>query len=351
NPTYQFLTWEFFHPDALAVAPLLFAYWAARSARWRWFVVATVLAMACKEDVALVVAGLGLLIWLRGDRGHGLRTALAGFGWFLLSTRLLMRRALGGLDPFYDAFFPELGGDALGVVRGALARPRRVFDIATRPDRISYYRMILAPFAFLPLAEPPTMALVAGPLLAVNALTSSPYARDYRYHYSALVVAGVTVATVEVIARLGRNPSARRFLVGLVAATALATSVAWGPSPIGVKYRSGIWPLVDDPRVAAKRHAVDLVPPNARVAAGYDLVPHLAHRVEIYQFPEPWTVFTWGIAGEGLPDPDRVEWLVLDRRHFLTEDDRSLAERLLSGSFQVRFERDGVVVAQRTRPG
>ncbi len=30
NPTYQWLTWEFFHPDALAVAPLLFAYWAAR---------------------------------------------------------------------------------------------------------------------------------------------------------------------------------------------------------------------------------------------------------------------------------------------------------------------------------
>ena len=27
NPTYQFLTWEFFHPDALAIALLLFAYW------------------------------------------------------------------------------------------------------------------------------------------------------------------------------------------------------------------------------------------------------------------------------------------------------------------------------------
>ena len=33
NPTYQWLTWEFFHPDALAIAPLLFAYWAARDRR------------------------------------------------------------------------------------------------------------------------------------------------------------------------------------------------------------------------------------------------------------------------------------------------------------------------------
>ena len=26
NPTYQWLTWEFFHPDAVAIGPLLFAY-------------------------------------------------------------------------------------------------------------------------------------------------------------------------------------------------------------------------------------------------------------------------------------------------------------------------------------
>ena len=45
NPTYQYLTWEYFHPDALALGPLLFAYWAARAGagggspsppRWPW---------------------------------------------------------------------------------------------------------------------------------------------------------------------------------------------------------------------------------------------------------------------------------------------------------------------------
>jgi len=53
NPTYQWLMWEFFHPDALSIAPLLFAYWAARERRWGWFAVAGGLAIACKEDVAL----------------------------------------------------------------------------------------------------------------------------------------------------------------------------------------------------------------------------------------------------------------------------------------------------------
>ena len=102
-----------------------------------------------------------------------------------------------------------------------------------------------------------------------------------------------------------------------MAATALATSVAWGPSPIGSQYRSGIWPLVADPRVAARAPASSSSPRTPGWRPIYDLVPHLTHRVEIYQFPEPWAVFAWGIGGEGLPDPDRVEWLVLDRQRLL----------------------------------
>ena len=40
HPTSQWLVWEFFHPDAVSIGPLLFAYWAARSgagtgSRWR----------------------------------------------------------------------------------------------------------------------------------------------------------------------------------------------------------------------------------------------------------------------------------------------------------------------------
>ena len=125
NPTYQYLVWEYFHPDALAIAPLLFAYWAARAKRWRWYVVAVVLAMACKEDVALAVAGLGLLIWFRGDRRIGVATFLGAIGWFVLSTRVLMRWALGGLSPFYDYFFPDLGRNAGEVARTAVDPSRQ----------------------------------------------------------------------------------------------------------------------------------------------------------------------------------------------------------------------------------
>jgi len=349
NPTYQFLTWEFFHPDALAVAPLLFAYWAARAERWGWFALAALLALACKEDVAPAIAIVGILVTVRGHRWIGSAVAVVGTGWFLLSTRVLMPAFLGGLHPFYDSYFGEFGKGFANVTGNVVAHPVRAAHAATRDDRLHYYKMMLAPFAFIPLFALPTF-LVAVPMLAINALTSFPYARDYRYHYSALVFAGLMVATVEAVAFLGRRRGLRRVLVGLVVASALASSVAWGPSPISVKYRSGIWPLADGPRTGARRAAVAMVPEGQPVAASYYFVPHVAHRDKVYDFPEPWAAVNWGIAGEGLHDPGGVRWILVDRQLFSVYD-RALVARLLGSEFTVRYDVDDIVVAERTRPG
>lgn len=349
NPTYQYLTWEFFHPDALAISPLLFAYWAASVRRWRWFAVAAVLAVACKEDVALPMAVIGVLIYLRSDRRIGMITAAASVAWFVVSTRFLMPLWLGGLRPFYDSYFGDFGNSAGEVVRNVASRPSKAWDLATAKDRVSYYRMMFLPVAFVPFASPGTL-MIAVPMLTVNVLTSFPYAREIRYHYAALVLAGIILATVEGVARMGANPGFRRFLVGLLAATSLATTVAWGPSPMSVKYRSGLWPLTEDARNVTKRQAVDVVPADASVAASYYFVPHMAHRTHIYDFPEPWKAINWGIRGENLHDPGSVEWIVVDRLLF-SDYDRQLFDVLVADEFTVHLDKDDIVVAQRTRPG
>jgi uncharacterized membrane protein len=113
-----------------------------------------------------------------------------------------------------------------------VTRPHVVFRLATEADRLDYYALMIVPFALLPLAAPGRILLLAGPALAVNALTVASFPRDYRYHYSALVVAGLVVAAVDGIATIGRTSSARRVLAGVFAAVALAATVAWGPAPI-----------------------------------------------------------------------------------------------------------------------
>jgi len=347
NPTYQYLVWEYFHPDALAIAPFLFAYWAARTRRWKWFALAAVLAVACKEDVALSMAVLGVLIARWGDRRIGAIVVGAAVAWFALVTRVILPH-VNGIKAFYDTFFGEFGSSPFEVAKNVVVNPDRALKTATLPDRMNYYRMMLAPVAFLCFASFSTF-LIAAPMLAINILSTFPYQREIRYHYAALVLTGIILATVEAVANLGTTASLKRFFVGLLLATSLATTVAWGPSPISVKYHSGLWAQGPDPRRDSKQQAVAMVPEGAATSAIYYLVPHLSQRVRIYEFPVPWKPVNWGVNGENLHDPAVVRWLVLDRT-LLNADDKILLGQLLAGEFEMRFDKDDVLVAERVRP-
>ena len=84
-------------------------------------------------------------------------------------------------------------------------------------------------------------------------------------------------------------------------------------------------------------------------SAIYNLLPHLAHRDQIYDFPVPWRNVNWGVDGEHLANPADVRWIVVDRREMST-DDLALFERLLQRQFRAVFDRDDIVVAKRVRP-
>lgn len=345
NPTWQWLTWEFFHPEVLAGSALIGAWWAAWRHRWGWFAAGAVLAVACREDVALAVALLGVVVAARGARRVGTVTAVAALAWYLIATRVILVWG-NGTGPFYEAYFTDFGDGPGEVLRSVATRPWHALGVATRPDRLDYLRRMLTPFAFLPFAGPLAL-LPAAPAVAVNLLSSFPYTREITFHYQAIVVPTLAIGTVEGVARISRH---RRWLaptaVVVTLGAALATTVWWGPSPVGTRYRSGIWPLTPDPRQATKEQAVRLVPPNATVSASYTFVPHLTHRPRIYEFPVPWRNVNWGVRGEGLPDPRTVRWVVADRQT-LGPGDRAMLDRLLRSRFRPVLDRRGVVVARR----
>ena len=101
HPAVQGLTWWMYHPDSLAITPLVFAWWLARTARWRWFAVACAVALSCKEDMALAVLVMGLVIVARGrlfplsrvgraQRRAGLSAAAAAAAWFLFTSKVVI---------------------------------------------------------------------------------------------------------------------------------------------------------------------------------------------------------------------------------------------------------------------
>lgn len=245
---------------------------------------------------------LGLVLLLRDERLAGLLTAVAGAGWFLIATELIIPLAGGGSGPYYQQFFSGFG-DSLGAVAGnLLLHPGRILEVATQPDRLTYYRQSAHPVAFVPLAAPLVLAIGA-PQTAVNVLsTTHPPTHDARFQYTAVVLAAVFLATIGGVALLGRAQGGKRFLVGRS-----APPPRWcRTSPTGcaaTSFRTRGWPPT-------------------------------------------------GVSTENLPDPTTVDYLVVDTTAL--GEQRELFERLTGPGkeFQVVHSRDGIVTAQRLRaPG
>jgi hypothetical protein len=138
-------------------------------------------------------------------------------------------------------------------------------------------------------------------------------------------------------------------MVGLVFAAALASNVAWSPSPISVKYHNGTWagPEPKDPYV---NEAIRLVPKDGSVSATYDIDDHMTHRALIYEYPNPWIVSNWGLNGtDHPPDPAKVDWLVLNTQ--ITGNQTVLYQDLLKTEFKLVFDKDGILVLHRVKPG
>jgi hypothetical protein len=183
----------------------------------------------------------------------------------------------------------------------------------------------------------------------VNTSSATNDAYNIHFFLTSIVVAGVFLATVEACAKRGRTAAGRRFMVGLTVAAALASNVAWSPSPISVNFHTGYWvpPKARDQAINA---AISIVPPNASVSATYDIDDHLTHRVSVYEYPNPWIVTNWGIGLRKPPDPSKVDWLVLDTG--AVGNQAALYQTLIvKGEFQTLFSQDGIVVLHRARPG
>lgn len=373
-----FISWANWHPEALVITPLLFAWWAARRKSWRMFAVFALLALTTREDAALVMTMMGgLLIWSTwtdvraGIDTGGFRlanpnlrnsviTMFGAIALYFFATKGVIRHYNGGKDPFYiQYFYGDFGSTMFEVLGNMIRHPHKVIALAMKKDRTTFYTQLLLPLAGAPLLGFPYL-LMAGPQMLSSITSSTPYARVIDYQYPSMMVAPIVIAAVEGIGRRFRGQSGRRWAMVALLVCTYVSNEAWSNSPIGTK--RSYWSAPGS-RAPALQKAVDMVPDDAGVAATYALGPHLTHREDIYDWPNPWIQSYWGndLPGGGSEpaphDPNRVTWVVFDRVHLDVGNPQNvrqaaLVQRLIGpgGEFQIVFEQDDVVVAKRIRP-
>ena len=273
-------------------------------------------------------------------------TIIGGVLWYLVATRLVIPHFNRGREPFYvRAYYGNYGDTTFDVVGEIIRHPNRVVSDATQADRLRFYRDLLLPFGLTPLLAP-LQLLVAAPQMLASVIGLSPYARQIRWQYTSVMIAPLTVAMIDGARNLWRFRRIRVALIAAIALSSFVSNIAWSNAPWSDNHR--VWSSPND-RVAVQRRAVDLVPDDVSVTATYSLLPHLTHREQIYDWPNPWVPAYWGEDdGYRLPDPSAIEWIAVDRRQ-VGSGEKAILESLLApgGGFEIVFDEDDVVVAHR----
>jgi uncharacterized membrane protein len=337
-PPTQWLTLNEFHPVALACPLLLYAIWFLDEGRLVPFAACAIVAATTKEEIALVVAGLGIWYALaHGRRWTGAAVAAAGVAAALIAIEVVIphfNRA--GTSSFFTRY-SEVGSTPGGIVHTALTDPWKIVTTAATGRGLGYLAQLVLPLALLVVLAP--LALIAAvPELAVNLLSAATTQTSIRFHYTAGLIPVLIAAAVFGAKRLPpRIPVAT-----IVVVTALAANYLLGPAPLwryfpgGEQHQARAADVSEHDRIAAR--ALRLIPPHAVVSATNSLGAHLSARRRVLSFPYLQDA-QWVAADETAPGyADRLAPLP-------TAVQLSWLRR--NPEWRLVFERDGILIFHR----
>jgi uncharacterized membrane protein len=186
-----------FHPVALATPLLLYAVLALTYRRYGWFILACVLAAACKEDVPMNVAMLGILvIWRYKQPRLGTLLIIGGFLWSAIAFLVIIPHFYPGAQ--HNNFwyrYEQLGSSPGAAIINIIVHPWLLFTTFITLDRLFYLAGLVRSSGFLPLLAPEWL-IPALPTLAVNLLSTDPNSYSGVYQYNATIIPFIMIAAI-----------------------------------------------------------------------------------------------------------------------------------------------------------
>ena len=309
NPAVNGTIFENYHPDSFLGLFVPVAIVSALTKQWRWYWIAVILSLLVKEDVVLVIVPLGAMVAMRGESRRGIITIAAAVSAALLGMFVLMKNLIG--VPTRNGWRIPFGGFT-GFIKESLTNPTNVIQYLTSEGRLMYWWKMFAPFALLSLLAP-EVAMISILVLVGNTVSNFWYQFHIEYHYSLVAVPALLIAVIVGLGRVGVGT--RRLLVSIVVASSLWSASVWSYVP----FRLDKYPHwgAEHPVAVAADEMYELIPPNAKISVLHSTAPHLAHRKEIYQFPNPFRIVMYGPdtskEGQRSPLADGIEFVLLPR--------------------------------------
>ena len=307
-----------------AVPSVLFAFYFMTRRRWVPFWACVALLLCVREEMGLVVFGLGLyMFFFQKIRRTGLATALAGactfaFIYFVVFGNLVDNYLL---NKFAIPLDPGAWAGSTGIV---------LADHVHYSNAYAYLASMFAHTGFLSALSPAAL-LVSLSEVAKNLLVTADSYRIWYNHHQLVAVLGVYLSTIFGIKRAldfakHRRRAATVCIIAVLISCGLLSNTFASAAPIkqasvsitdqGIEIGDRfVWwefanpaccfdyqkyELLSSAQFQTARAALSLIPTDASVSTEIAFISHLSQRTHLYHFPTMYDKAEYVLAGSEL---------------------------------------------------
>ncbi len=312
-PALGYLNMFDFHPIAISVPFLAWAFYFFKTDRWGPFYSCITGALLCKEEIAIIVAFFGIFIWIK-TRNFKKGIPVFGLGLFYFILIMFFIIPEFGKGQFlYYVRYSHLGANIREIAKTIVFHPIYSLACSFTLKKLANFAFIFLALGFAPFFSPLHLLPVL-PTLAYSYLSNYPLQFDVRYQYTAPMIPFLVFAamygTKNILGWLQKDIWKKIFLYFLLFCT-ICASLCQIIVPLRKK------PLT--PRAAHLEiiQAARLIPKNSSLTAGNSLGAHFSQR----QFIKKYSI-------EETPSTELV-FLDLNRDFAWSEDKESFNESFI----------------------
>jgi uncharacterized membrane protein len=274
-----------FRGDTLATTFLVFAIWFLYNKKWLKYFIMVVLILMSKESFGLYILFLGIfaIVW-RKEWKVGIITALAGAIWFMGIVGYVIPHLRGG--PYHIFTYSQLGSSFGQVLKTIILNPFYTIHVFTNPVvKINTILTLFGAGGFL-IFLCPVFLILAIPMLFERFLSTDTSFWVLLFHYSVTLTPVIFMGAIFGAHNLIKKYTNEKILpivTFLIFFSTIFISCAWRTPLLHLAKKSFYKP---EPQVATISQAIKLISSDAMVTTQDTIVPNLAMRKQIYQYPD-----------------------------------------------------------------
>lgn len=353
SPALQNTNVAEFHEVALVIPFLIYTTFFLLRRHYAGFLIGLALTLLIKEEIALITVMFGLYVFLfQRQLRLGLGLTLWGMLWTVLVLQYVIpyfRTGVWGGTFYYfeggtlaggGARYSYLGKNVPEIVTTLLTRPDIIAAEVLIPSKIAYVLHLLVPLAFLPLVGL-EMSALALPTFGYTLLSRYAHQHSLAAAYHAPILPFLFFGAIIGLERIlkwhaARTPARASALATLLLVTSISSYWLEAPGPLARKFQP--WRYTLNEHTALGHRALEHIPKHVGiVAAQNELLAYVSQRRFVYEV--------------SVKDYRQFDYLLADRTRGWYRIHESFWEPYLaSGYFDVLFDEDGWIVAQRRTP-